>query len=99
MAEKAQGAISSKACLDRIEARRAKVHAWEASIPRRAQAGRYPRQARRPSAAARIPLAVKDIIATRPCRPLAPGSIATTWWQGRRCVTQLVKAAPSARQA
>src|SRR5579872_1903056 len=97
MAEKRLKAVDLvEACLERIEKREGQVHAWEALDPEGAlkRAAMLDRRARPAGPLHGIPLAVKDIIATR----TLPTTCGSPIYRGRRagrdaaCVTQLVQA-------
>src|SRR5262249_46909694 len=85
-----------EACLDRIESREGQVHAWEALDPEgaRKRADILDRRARPVGPLHGIPLAVKDIIATRNLPTTCGSPIYRDHVVGKdaACVTQLVKA-------
>ena len=85
-----------EACLDRIEAREGQVHAWEALDPEgaRKRADRLDKRSRPAGPLHGIPLAVKDIIATRTLPTTCGSPIYRDHVVGKdaACVTQLVKA-------
>ena len=85
-----------EACLDRIEAREGQVHAWEALDPEgaRKRADMLDRRSRPVGPLHGIPLAVKDIIATRTLPTTCGSPIYRDHVVGKdaACVTQLVKA-------
>ena len=85
-----------EACLDRIEAREGQVHAWEALDPEgaRKRADMLDRRSRPVGPLHGIPLAVKDIIATRTMPTTCGSPIYRDHVVGKdaACVTQLVKA-------
>ena len=85
-----------EACLDRIEAREGQVHAWEALDPEGAlkRADQLDRRARPVGPLHGIPLAVKDIIATKTLPTTCGSPIYRDHVVGKdaACVTQLVKA-------
>ncbi len=85
-----------EACLDRIEAREGQVHAWEALDPdgARKRADMLDRRNRPAGPLHGIPLAVKDIIATRTMPTTCGSPIYRDHVVGKdaACVTQLVKA-------
>jgi Asp-tRNA(Asn)/Glu-tRNA(Gln) amidotransferase A subunit family amidase len=97
MADKRLKAVELvEACLDRIEKREGQVHAWEALDPEGAlkRAAMLDRRARPVGPLHGIPLAVKDIIATRTMPTTCGSPIYRDHVVGRdaACVTQLVKA-------
>ncbi|HEY6981403.1 MAG TPA: amidase [Reyranella sp.] len=85
-----------EACLDRIEAREGEVHAWEALDPEgaRKRADQLDRRSRPIGPLHGLPLAVKDIIATRTLPTTCGSPIYRDHVVGQdaACVTQLVKA-------
>jgi Asp-tRNA(Asn)/Glu-tRNA(Gln) amidotransferase A subunit family amidase len=85
-----------EACLDRIEAREGQVHAWEALDPEgaRKRADMLDRRSRPVGPLHGIPLAVKDIIASRTMPTTCGSPIYRDHVVGKdaACVTQLVKA-------
>jgi Asp-tRNA(Asn)/Glu-tRNA(Gln) amidotransferase A subunit family amidase len=85
-----------EACLDRIEAREGQVHAWEAIDPEgaRKRADILDKRRRPVGPLHGIPLAVKDIIATRTMPTTCGSPIYRDHVVGKdaACVTQLVKA-------
>ncbi|SKA12938.1 Asp-tRNAAsn/Glu-tRNAGln amidotransferase A subunit [Enhydrobacter aerosaccus] len=85
-----------EACLDRIEAREGQVHAWEALDPdgARRRADQLDKRARPVGPLHGIPLAVKDIIATRTLPTTCGSPIYRDHVVGKdaACVTQLVQA-------
>jgi Asp-tRNA(Asn)/Glu-tRNA(Gln) amidotransferase A subunit family amidase len=85
-----------EACLDRIEAREGQVHAWEALDPEgaRKRADMLDRRSRPVGPLHGIPLAVKDIIATRTMPTTCGSPIYRDHVVGKdaACVTRLVKA-------
>src|SRR5215813_1313762 len=85
-----------EACLDRIEVREGQVHAWEALDPEgaRKRADQLDKRARPVGPLHGIPLAVKDIIATRTMPTTCGSPIYRDHVVGKdaTCVTQLVKA-------
>ncbi|MBS0518505.1 MAG: amidase [Proteobacteria bacterium] len=85
-----------EACLDRIEAREGQVHAWEALDPdgARKRADQLDKRARPVGPLHGIPLAVKDIIATKTLPTTCGSPIYRDHVVGKdaACVTQLVKA-------
>jgi Asp-tRNA(Asn)/Glu-tRNA(Gln) amidotransferase A subunit family amidase len=85
-----------EACLDRIEAREGQVHAWEALDPdgARKRADILDKRSRPAGPLHGIPLAVKDIIATRTLPTTCGSPIYRDHVVGKdaACVTQLVKA-------
>jgi len=85
-----------EACLRRIEAREGQVHAWEALDPdgARKRADMLDKRARPVGPLHGIPLAVKDIIATRTLPTTCGSPIYRDHVVGKdaACVTQLVKA-------
>jgi len=85
-----------EACLDRIEAREGQVHAWEALDPEgaRKRADQLDKRARPVGPLHGIPLAVKDIIATKTLPTTCGSPIYRDHVVGKdaACVTQLVKA-------
>jgi Asp-tRNA(Asn)/Glu-tRNA(Gln) amidotransferase A subunit family amidase len=85
-----------EACLDRITAREGQVHAWEALDPEGAlkRAELLDRRAKPVGPLHGIPLAVKDIIATRTMPTTCGSPIYRDHVVGRdaACVTQLVQA-------
>src|SRR3981081_430356 len=84
-----------EACLDRIEAREGQVHAWEALDPdgARKRADMLDKRSRPAGPLHGIPLAVKDIIATKTLPTTCGSPIYRDHVVGRdaACVTQLVK--------
>ena len=85
-----------EACLDRIEHREGQVHAWEALDPdgARKRADMLDKRARPVGPLHGIPLAVKDIIATKTMPTTCGSPIYRDHVVGKdaACVTQLVKA-------
>jgi Asp-tRNA(Asn)/Glu-tRNA(Gln) amidotransferase A subunit family amidase len=85
-----------EACLDRIQLREGQVHAWEALDPEgaRKRADQLDKRARPVGPLHGIPLAVKDIIATRTMPTTCGSPIYRDHVVGKdaACVTQLVKA-------
>jgi Asp-tRNA(Asn)/Glu-tRNA(Gln) amidotransferase A subunit family amidase len=85
-----------EACLDRIEAREGQVHAWEALDPEgaRKRADILDKRSRPVGPLHGIPLAVKDIIATKTLPTTCGSPIYRDHVVGKdaACVTQLVKA-------
>jgi Asp-tRNA(Asn)/Glu-tRNA(Gln) amidotransferase A subunit family amidase len=85
-----------EACLDRIQAREGQVHAWEALDPEgaRKRADQLDKRSRPVGPLHGIPLAVKDIIATRTLPTTCGSPIYRDHVVGKdaACVTQLVKA-------
>lgn len=85
-----------EACLDRIEAREGQVHAWEALDPEgaRRRADLLDKRSRPVGPLHGIPLAVKDIIATKTLPTTCGSPIYRDHVVGKdaACVTQLVKA-------
>src|SRR5215831_21105524 len=85
-----------EACLDRIEAREGQVHAWEALDPEgaRKRADQLDKRSRPIGPLHGIPLAVKDIIATKTLPTTCGSPIYRNHVVGKdaACVTQLVKA-------
>ena len=85
-----------EACLDRIQRREGQVHAWEALDPEgaRKRADQLDRRSRPVGPLHGIPLAVKDIIATRTMPTTCGSPIYRDHVVGKdaACVTQLVKA-------
>ncbi len=85
-----------EACLDRIEERESQVHAWEAIDPdgARKRADMLDRRSRPVGPLHGLPLAVKDIIATRTMPTTCGSPIYRDHVIGKdaACVTQLVKA-------
>ncbi len=85
-----------EACLDRIEAREGQVHAWEALDPdgARKRADILDKRSRPAGPLHGIPLAVKDIIATRTMPTTCGSPIYRDHVVGKDadCVTRLVKA-------
>jgi Asp-tRNA(Asn)/Glu-tRNA(Gln) amidotransferase A subunit family amidase len=85
-----------EACLDRIEAREGQVHAWEALDPEgaRKRADQLDRRSRPVGPLHGLPLAVKDVIATKTLPTTCGSAIYRDHVVGRdaACVTQLVKA-------
>jgi Asp-tRNA(Asn)/Glu-tRNA(Gln) amidotransferase A subunit family amidase len=85
-----------EACLDRIEAREGQVHAWEALDPEgaRKRADTLDKRRRPVGPLHGIPLAAKDIIATRTMPTTCGSPIYRDHVVGKdaACVTQLVKA-------
>ena len=85
-----------EACLDRIEQREGQVHAWEALDPEgaRKRADLLDRRSRPAGPLHGIPLAVKDIIATRRLPTTCGSPIYRDHIVGRdaACVSQLVRA-------
>ena len=85
-----------EACLDRIEAREGQVHAWEALDPEgaRKRADQLDKRRRPVGPLHGIPLAVKDIIATKTMPTTCGSPIYRDYVVGKdaACVTQLVKA-------
>ncbi len=85
-----------EACLDRIEAREGQVHAWEALDPEgaRKRADLLDKRRRPVGPLHGIPLAVKDIIATKTMPTTCGSPIYRDHVVGKdaACVTQLVKA-------
>ena len=85
-----------EACLDRIEAREGEVHAWEALDPdgARKRADQLDKRSRPVGPLHGLPLAVKDIIATRTLPTTCGSAIYRDHVVGKdaACVTQLVKA-------
>src|SRR5690349_16472004 len=85
-----------EACLDRIEAREGQVHAWEALDPEgaRKRADQLDKRRRPVGPLHGLPLAVKDIIATKTLPTTCGSAIYRDHVVGRdaACVTQLVKA-------
>jgi Asp-tRNA(Asn)/Glu-tRNA(Gln) amidotransferase A subunit family amidase len=85
-----------EACLDRIEAREGQVHAWEALDPEgaRKRADQLDKRSRPVGPLHGLPLAVKDIIATKTMPTTCGSAIYRDHVVGRdaACVTQLVKA-------
>src|SRR5262247_3245064 len=85
-----------EACLRRIEAREGQVHAWEALDPEgaRKRADQLDKRARPVGPLHGIPLAVKDIIATRTLPTTCGSPIYRDHVVGKdaACVTQLVRA-------
>jgi len=85
-----------KACLERIDRREGQVHAWEAVDREGAlrRADMLDRRARPAGPLHGIPLAVKDIIATRTMPTTCGSPIYRDYVAGKdaACVTQLVKA-------
>jgi len=85
-----------EACLDRIDVREAQVHAWEALDPEgaRQRADRLDKRSRPVGPLHGIPLAVKDIIATKTMPTTCGSPIYRDHVVGKdaACVTQLVKA-------
>jgi Asp-tRNA(Asn)/Glu-tRNA(Gln) amidotransferase A subunit family amidase len=97
MADKRLSAVGLvEACLARIERREGQVHAWEALDPEGAlkRAAMLDRRARPMGPLHGIPLAVKDIIATRTLPTTCGSPIYRDHVVGKdaACVTQLVKA-------
>jgi Asp-tRNA(Asn)/Glu-tRNA(Gln) amidotransferase A subunit family amidase len=97
MADKRLKAVELlEACLERIEKREGQVHAWEALDPEGAlrRAEMLDRRARPAGPLHGIPLAVKDIIASRTMPTTCGSPIYRHHVAGRdaACVTQLVKA-------
>ncbi len=85
-----------EACLDRIDAREGQVHAWEALDPdgARKRADMLDKRVRPVGPLHGIPLAVKDIIATKTMPTTCGSAIYRDHVVGKdaACVTQLVKA-------
>ncbi|HEU5096328.1 MAG TPA: amidase, partial [Reyranella sp.] len=85
-----------EACLDRIAAREGEVHAWEALDPdgARKRADQLDKRSRPVGPLHGLPLAVKDIIATRTLPTTCGSAIYRDHVVGKdaACVTQLVKA-------
>jgi Asp-tRNA(Asn)/Glu-tRNA(Gln) amidotransferase A subunit family amidase len=85
-----------EACLDRIDKREGQVHAWEALDPEgaRKRADMLDKRSRPAGPLHGIPLAVKDIIATRTMPTTCGSPIYRDHVVGKdaACVTQLVKA-------
>jgi Asp-tRNA(Asn)/Glu-tRNA(Gln) amidotransferase A subunit family amidase len=85
-----------EACLDRIEARESQVHAWEALDPdgARKRADMLDRRSRPVGPLHGLPLAVKDIIATKTMPTTCGSPIYRDHVVGKdaACVTQLVTA-------
>jgi Asp-tRNA(Asn)/Glu-tRNA(Gln) amidotransferase A subunit family amidase len=85
-----------EACLDRIDRREGQVHAWEALDPEgaRKRADMLDKRSRPAGPLHGIPLAVKDIIATRTMPTTCGSPIYRDHVVGKdaACVTQLVKA-------
>ena len=85
-----------EACLDRIDAREGQVHAWEALDPdgARKRADMLDKRIRPVGPLHGIPLAVKDIIATKTMPTTCGSAIYRDHVVGKdaACVTQLVKA-------
>jgi amidase len=85
-----------EACLDRIDAREGQVHAWEALDPdgARKRADQLDKRSRPVGPLHGLPLAVKDIIATRTLPTTCGSAIYRDHVVGKdaACVTQLVKA-------
>src|SRR5690242_11224785 len=85
-----------EACLDRIEERESQVHAWEALDPEgaRKRADMLDKRSRPVGPLHGLPLAVKDIIATRAMPTTCGSPIYRDHVAGKdaACVTQLVKA-------
>ena len=85
-----------EACLDRIDAREGQVHAWEALDPEgaRKRADMLDKRSRPAGPLHGIPLAVKDIIATRTMPTTCGSAIYRDHVVGKDadCVTRLVKA-------
>ena len=85
-----------EACLDRITAREGQVHAWEALDPdgARKRADSLDKRSRPAGPLHGIPLAVKDIIATRTMPTTCGSPIYRDHVVGKdaACITQLVKA-------
>src|SRR6202163_1560035 len=85
-----------EACLDRVEAREGQVHAWEALDPEgaRKRADTLDKRSRPVGPLHGIPLAVKDIIATKTLPTTCGSPIYRDHVVGKdaACVTQLVKA-------
>src|SRR5215475_11638414 len=85
-----------EACLDRIEAREGQVHAWEALDPEgaRKRADQLDKRSRSAGPLHGIPLAIKDIIATRTMPTTCGSPIYRDHIVGKdaACVSQLVKA-------
>src|SRR4029453_8742118 len=85
-----------EACLDRIEAREGQVHAWEAIDPdgARKRADQLDKRGRPVRALHGLPLAVKDIIATKRMPTTCGSPIYRDHVVGRdaACVIQLAKA-------
>jgi Asp-tRNA(Asn)/Glu-tRNA(Gln) amidotransferase A subunit family amidase len=85
-----------EACLDRIEARESQVHAWEAFDPEgaRKRADQLDKRSRPVGPLHGLPLAVKDIIATKTMPTTCGSPIYRDHVVGKdaACVTQLVRA-------
>jgi Asp-tRNA(Asn)/Glu-tRNA(Gln) amidotransferase A subunit family amidase len=85
-----------EACLDRIDKREGQVHAWEALDPEgaRKRADMLDKRSRPAGPLHGIPLAVKDIIATRTMPTTCGSPIYRDHVVGKdaACITQLVKA-------